>query len=89
MILTVVPTLSPSHVCSVQPQQVCHVSSVAKTRVQVRMGHGIFWSSYLELCNRMPLWIGKYPDINPIYDGLGRSCPRESKNVSFVDAGLV
>ena len=26
--------------------------------------------------------------INPIYAGLGRSCPRDSKNVSFVDVGL-
>ena len=29
------------------------------------------------------------PDINPIYVWLGRSCPRESKNVLFVDEGLV
>ena len=29
------------------------------------------------------------PDINPIYVGLERSCPRDSKNVSYVDAGLV
>ena len=25
------------------------------------------------------------PDINPIYAGLERSCPRDSKNVSYVD----
>ena len=29
------------------------------------------------------------PDINPIYVGLERSCPRDSKNVSYVDIGLV
>jgi len=29
------------------------------------------------------------PDINPIYAGLERSCPRDSKNVSYVDKGLV
>ena len=28
-------------------------------------------------------------DINPIYVGLGRSCPRDSKNVSYVVVGLV
>ena len=29
------------------------------------------------------------PDVNPIYIGLERSCPRDSKNVSYVDVGLV
>ena len=29
------------------------------------------------------------PGINPIYAGLERSCPRDSKNTSYVDAGLV
>ena len=29
------------------------------------------------------------PDIIPIYAGLERSCPRDSKNVSYVDIGLV
>ena len=29
------------------------------------------------------------PDINPIYAGFERSCPRNSKNVSYVDVGLV
>ena len=29
------------------------------------------------------------PDINPIYVGLERSCPRDSKNVSYVNVGLV
>ena len=29
------------------------------------------------------------PDINPIYAGLERSCPRDSKNGSYVDVGLV
>ena len=28
-------------------------------------------------------------DINPIHGGFGRSCPGDSKNVSFVDVGLV
>ena len=28
-------------------------------------------------------------DINPIYVGLERSCPRDSKNVSYVGVGLV
>ena len=29
------------------------------------------------------------PDINPIYAGLERSCPWDSKTVSYVDVGLV
>ena len=29
------------------------------------------------------------PDINPIYAGFERSCHRDSKNVSYVDVGLV
>ena len=29
------------------------------------------------------------PDINPIYAGLERSCPRDSKNISYVDVRLV
>ena len=29
------------------------------------------------------------PDINPIYVGLERSCPRDSKNVTYVVVGLV
>ena len=29
------------------------------------------------------------PDSNPIYGGLGRPCPRDSKTVSFFDFGLV
>ena len=29
------------------------------------------------------------PDINPIYVGLEKSCPRDSKNASYVDEGLV
>ena len=28
-------------------------------------------------------------DINPLYTGLERSCPRDSKNVSYVEKGLV
>ena len=28
-------------------------------------------------------------DINPIYAGSKRSCPRDSKNESYVDVGLV
>ena len=31
----------------------------------------------------------KTPDINPIYVGLERSCPRDTKNVSYVGIGLV
>ena len=29
------------------------------------------------------------PDINPIYARFERGCPRDSKNVSYVDVGLV
>ena len=29
------------------------------------------------------------PDINPIYAELERSCPMDSKNVSYVEVGLV
>ena len=29
------------------------------------------------------------PDINPTYAGFERSCPRDSKNVSYVDVGFV
>ena len=29
------------------------------------------------------------PYINPMYAGLERSCPRDSKDVSYVDVGLV
>ena len=29
------------------------------------------------------------PYINPIYAGLERSCPRDSKNVSYIGKGLV
>ena len=29
------------------------------------------------------------PGINPIYAGLERSCPRDFKNVLYVDVGLV
>ena len=29
------------------------------------------------------------PDISPIYAGLERSCPRDFKNVSYVDVGLL
>ena len=28
-------------------------------------------------------------DINPIYAGFERSCPMDSKHVSYVDVGLV
>ena len=28
------------------------------------------------------------PGINPIYAGLESSCPRDSKNVSYVEVGL-
>ena len=39
-----------------------------------------------------PIWgcgVKMAQDINPIYAGLERSCPRDSKNVSYVDVGLV
>ena len=29
------------------------------------------------------------PDINPLYVGIERSFPDDSKNVSFIDMGLV
>ena len=29
------------------------------------------------------------PGINPIYAGLERFCPRDSKNVLYVDVGIV
>ena len=29
------------------------------------------------------------PDTNPKYAGLERSCPKDSRNVSYVDVGLV
>ena len=38
---------------------------------------------------RESLTIYVTPDINPIYVGLGKSFPRDSKNISFVDMGLV
>ena len=34
-------------------------------------------------------WVKMALDINPIYAGLERSCPRDSKNVSYDDVGLV
>ena len=52
------------------------------------------------LCKSLGIWDGIVnpilgcevkitQDINPLYSGLGRSCPNDSKNVSFVDVGLV
>ena len=52
------------------------------------------------ICKSVGFWDGivnpiygygvkKAPDINPIYTGFERSCPRASKNVSYVDVGLV
>ena len=48
------------------------------------------------VCKSVGIWDGIYgcrvrmtPGINPIYAGLERSCPRHSKNVSYVDVGLV
>ena len=48
------------------------------------------------VCKFVGIWVGT---VNPIYgcvvkiapkyDGLERSCPRDSKNVSYVDVGLV
>ena len=37
----------------------------------------------------LTLFMDVAPDINPIYAGLERSYPRDSKNVSYVDVGLV
>ena len=34
-------------------------------------------------------WVEMAPDINPTYAGFEKSCPRDSKNVSYVDVGLV
>ena len=31
----------------------------------------------------------EWPQVLTIYAGLERSCPRDSKNVSYVDVGLV
>ena len=50
------------------------------------------------LCKSLSIWqcnpihgcgVKITPDINPINVELGRSCPRDSKNVSFFDMGLV
>ena len=52
------------------------------------------------LCKSLGIWDGIVnpiygcgvkitTDINPKNVGLGRSCPGDSKNVSFVDMGLV
>ena len=52
------------------------------------------------LCKSVGIWDGivhpiygsgvkMAPEINPIYAELERSCPRDSKNVSYVDVGLV
>ena len=37
----------------------------------------------------LTLFMGVGLDINPIYAELEWSCPRDSKNVSYVDLGLV
>ena len=34
-------------------------------------------------------WVKIIPDINPKYFGLWRAYPGDSKNVSFIDVGLV
>ena len=47
-------------------------------------------SWYLSLIN--PIYrcsVKITPDVNPIYVGIERSYPDDSKNVSFVDMGLV
>ena len=52
------------------------------------------------VCKSVGIWYGivnpiygcrvkMAPNINPIYAGLERSCPRDSKNVSYVEVGLV
>ena len=37
----------------------------------------------------MTLVFNSLPDVNPKNVGLGRACPGDSKNVSFIDMGLV
>ena len=52
------------------------------------------------VCNSVGIWdaiinpiywcgVKMAPDINPTYAGLERSCPWDSKNVLYVDVGLV
>ena len=52
------------------------------------------------VCKSVDIWDGSVnpiygcgveitPDINPIYVGIERSFPEDSKNVSFIDMGLV
>ena len=49
------------------------------------------------VCKSVGIWDGivnecgvkMAPDIKLIYAGLERPCPRDSKNVSYVDVGLV
>ena len=48
------------------------------------------------VCKSVVIWDGIYgyevkmaTDINPVYAGFERSCPRDSKNVSYVDIGLL
>ena len=59
-----------------------------------------FYKGMTLVCKSVGIWDGivnpiygcgvkMTPDINPIYVGFKRSCPRDSKNVSYVDVGLV
>ena len=59
-----------------------------------------FYKGMTLVCKSIGIWDGivnpiygcgvkMTPDINPIYVGFERFCPRDSKNVSYVDVGLV
>ena len=59
-----------------------------------------FWKGMTLVCKSVSIWDGivnpiyecgvkMTPDVNSIYAGLERSCPRDSKYVSYVDVGLV
>ena len=59
-----------------------------------------FLKRYDLVCKSVGIWDGIVnpiygcrvkiaPDINPMYAGFERSCPRDSKNVYYVDVGLV
>ena len=57
-----------------------------KDMTQVCKSHGI-GDSLINPIYRCSVKIT--PDINPIYVGIERSFPDDSKNVSFIDMGLV
>ena len=58
----------------------------------------VYWKRILDIlilkktlliCIVNPIYGFGASDINPINTGLERSCPRDTKNVSYVDVGLV